>query len=275
MEIPIVMAAFGTTSRAMDTYERIDAAVRAAFPGHPVTWAYTSRVVRAHMKKKRRTDLKDLDQVLADLQAQGHPWAVVQSLHLICGHEFYRLVAAGDQPRIRTSIGLPLLCSAADYHAVVRALVPVIGDQADEAVILVGHGTDHPAWCAYAALEHMLQERFGDRVRVGLVDEGDPSLAREAVVRAVVERGFGRVRLIPFLLVAGVHFEEDLAGDDDSWKADCEAAGLSVVLENKGLGHHRPVVDLFCRHIAAALDTIPGWAPAISSQLDDFDRRPC
>ena len=44
--IPIVLAAFGTTSRAMDTYSQIDRVVKAAFPGHPVRWAYTSRMVR-------------------------------------------------------------------------------------------------------------------------------------------------------------------------------------------------------------------------------------
>ena len=57
MKTPIVMVAFGTTTKARSDIE-----------------------------------LKPPYQVLSDLWAKGHQWAVVQSMHLICGHEFYRLV---------------------------------------------------------------------------------------------------------------------------------------------------------------------------------------
>ena len=38
MEIPIVMAAFGTTTRARRTYDLLDAKIRETFPDHPVHW---------------------------------------------------------------------------------------------------------------------------------------------------------------------------------------------------------------------------------------------
>ena len=258
MNPPIVMTAFGTTTRAMDTYSRIDAAAKAAFPDHIVKWAYTSRMVRAHMKKRRNVDMRDLRQVLDELHGKGHRWAVVQSLHLVCGHEFYRLVSEADHPGVRTSIGMPLMCSVEDYHAVLNALAPLIVKHTDEAVVFVGHGTDHPAWCAYTALKHMLQGQFGGKVHVGVVEEGYPNC--DAVVRAVADAGFGRVRLVPLMLVAGVHFEEDLAGEKDSWRSEFEDAGIEVVLENSGLGLHPSVIAQFCDHIAAASDVIPSQA---------------
>jgi len=104
---PIVLAAFGTTSRAMDTYSFIDTSVKRAFPDHPVRWAYTSRMVRSHMRKTHRANMKNPRQVLDKLAAQGHEWAVVQSIHFICGHEFYRLVDEVKESDVRTSIGLP------------------------------------------------------------------------------------------------------------------------------------------------------------------------
>ena len=76
-------------------------------------------------------------------------------------------------------------------------------------------------------------------------------------MRAVAAAGYGRVRLVPLMLVAGVHFEEDLAGDQSSWKSDFEAFGIEVVLEGSGLGFYAPVIEQCCRHIAAALDVIP------------------
>ena len=59
------------------------------------------------------------------------------------------------------------------------------------------------------------------------------------------------------MLVDGVHFEENLAGDQSSWKSDFEAFGIEVVLEGSGLGFYAPVIEQCCRHIAAALDVIP------------------
>ena len=252
---PIVMAAFGTTSSAMDTYRHIDAQVKTVFPDREIRWAYTSRMVRAHMKKHRNAAMPHLRQVLDDLHARDHRWAVVQSLHLVCGHEFYRLVADANHPEIRTSIGMPLLYSVEDFQVMVRSLAPLVEKHDDEAVVFVGHGTDHPAWCAYTALTHMLQERFGSKAHVGVVEEGYPQ--GDAIVRAVAAAGYGRVRLVPLMLVAGVHFEEDLAGEESSWKSDFEAFGIEVVLEGSGLGLYAPIVEQFCRHTAAALDVIP------------------
>ena len=258
MNPPIVMAAFGTTSRAMHTYSHMDAAVKTVFSDHKIIWAYTSRMVRARMKKRGNAGMRDLRQALDQLHGQGHRWAVVQSLHLVCGHEFYRLVSQADHPGIRTSIGMPLMCGVEDFQAMVRSLAPLVEKHADEAVVFVGHGTDHPAWCAYTALQHMLQERFGRKVHVGNVEEGYPGC--DAIVRAVAAEGYGKVRLVPLMLVAGVHFEEDLAGEENSWKSGFETAGFEVALEAEGLGFHKPIVELFCQHIAAALDVIPQQA---------------
>jgi len=266
MNPPIVMAAFGTTSRAMDTYRHIDAHVKTLFPDREIRWAYTSRMVCAHMKNHRNAAMPHLRQVLDDLHARGHRWAVVQSLHLVCGHEFYRLVAEADHPGVRTSIGLPLLCSVEDYRLVISALAPTIEMNLDEAVVLVGHGTDHPSWSAYTALQFLLKETFGAKVYVGVVEEG--WTGRDGLVRAVASAGYGKVRLVPLMLVAGVHFEEDLAGEEDSWRSAFEAAGIDVELEARGMGYLASVIDLFRSHAAAALDVIPGRGYAVGAEVN-------
>ena len=254
MKTPIVMAAFGTTSRALETYSFINEKLISRFPDHEILWSYSSRMVKDWIKERRNIDLKHPHQVLADLKDKGYKWAVVQSLHLLCGNEFYRLVQeVGDGP-VRTSIGLPLLSDYEDYEAVVKALGEDLPQDGDEATVLVGHGTDHPVWSSYLALHHLFQKAFGPNIYVGVV-EGDPS--REKIVAAVAGSGFGRVRLIPFMFVAGTHFEEDLAGDGDSWKTAFEAHGISVSLEASGLGLRKKIVEIFCRHIREALDVIP------------------
>ncbi len=252
--IPIVMAAFGTTTRALETYAFIDEICRERFAGHEILWSYSSRMVKDWIKKRRDIDLKHPHQVLSELKDKGHKWAVVQSLHLLCGHEFYRLVEEVGESPVRTSIGLPLLCDHEDYEAVVRGLGKDLSQNEDEAVILVGHGTDNPIWSSYLALHHMFRKEFGSNIYVGVV-EGDPS--RDKIVAAVKGAGVERVRLVPFMFVAGTHFQEDLAGDDDSWKTAFEERGISVLLEERGLGFRQEIVEIFCRHIREALDVIP------------------
>jgi sirohydrochlorin cobaltochelatase len=256
MPIPIVLTAFGTTTKARQTYDIMGKIIKEEFPGHEIHWAFSSRMVRDRLRLKQKFEARHPHEVLQALAAEGHAWAVVQSIHLLCGHEFYRMIDEVQAQPIRTSIGLPLLTSYEDYHSLAKAF-RFAGASADQALVLVGHGTDHPSWAAYLALENILRE-VGQGIYVGVV-EGLPS--REQVIKAVVTTGVRKVRLIPLMLVAGVHFIEDLSADEDSWKAAFQEAGLEVDVEPEGIGTKREVVRIFIDHIRAALDIIPGSVP--------------
>ena len=254
MTIPIVMVAFGTTSRARATYRFIDRAVRQRFPENEIYWAYSSRMVTARAKHRQNVEVENPHQVMAKLAREGHDWAVVQSLHLICGHEFYRLVDEVSDGPVRVSMGLPLLTEFQDYTDMAHVLSAAHPIADDEALVMVGHGTDHPIWTAYIALHDVCRETYGSRVFCGVV-EGHPAM--EDVVEKVAAEGYRRVRLVPFMLVAGVHFHEDLAGGEDSWRTAFEARGMAVDLESRGLGHVDGTIDIFVRHIREGLDAVP------------------
>ncbi len=255
MNIPIVMAAFGTTTRARRTYDILDAKIKEAFPDHPVHWAFTSRMVRDRIENRQGQSYKHPHQVLHQLAQAGYEWAVVQSLHLVSGHEFDRLVDEVKSCSVRTSIGLPLLDSPDDYLAVLPALLDEVHVADDEALVLVGHGTDHAMWAAYPALESIARKHLHGRIFVGAV-EG--CLEAKEVVHEVVQAGFSRVCLVPFMLVTGIHFQEDLcAEEEESWKSQFEASGVEVRMESRGMGELPGIGDIFCRHIREALDVIP------------------
>jgi sirohydrochlorin cobaltochelatase len=255
MRPPIVLTAFGTTSKALETYDFIDKIIKEEFPGFEIHWAFSSRMVRDRLKQNHKLEMKHPHEILQKLAAKGHVWAVVQSLHLLGGHEFYRLLEEVRPLEIRTSIGLPLLSSYEDYQNLARALGSDGVSGEEEALVLVGHGTDHPSWSTYPALENILREVHGHRVFVGVV-EGFPS--QEQVLRAISRAGVSRVRLIPLMLVAGVHFWEDLCEGEDSWRAAFEEAGLEVQVDPRGLGANKGVIQIFVDHIREALDIIPG-----------------
>jgi sirohydrochlorin cobaltochelatase len=249
---PIVMAAFGSTSRAMHTYTSMDAAVKHAFPGHPIIWAYTSRLVCSHMRHQQNVHLKSPLEALHHLALEGHTWAVVQSVHLICGHEFYRLVEDVKQFEVRTSIGLPILCSPLDYEETANALLADIPIDEGRATVLIGHGTDHPAWSAYPTFARILEKK---RPQVYMATLENDAGKRE-LVATLVRAGIRCVTLVPLMLVAGVHVSEDIAGPQGSWKSEFEAAGLPVTVKMQGLGQNRSIVALIIRHVRQAREMI-------------------
>ncbi len=195
-------------------------------------------------------------EILEELARQNHRWAVVQSLHLLAGHEFIRLVEETKRSPIRTSIGLPLLTSPDDYQALCTSLAPLINGHPDQAILLVGHGTDHPAWSAYPALQYFMRRHFGPRVFVGVIEESLPS--GQEVIASLRAAGHKKVCIIPLLLVAGMHFHRDLVGGSkESWLSLLAQADIGVEIIEQGLGMVPAIGDMFCRHIEEALMIIP------------------
>jgi sirohydrochlorin cobaltochelatase len=254
-QTPIVLVASGTTTTASATYRRIDAACRRQFPAHPVHWAYSSRRIRRRLRQETGEVLPTVRAVLGQLQRSGCRRVVVQSLHLICGVEFHHLVWQAAGSDLAVHLGLPLLAAPDDFDALLDWIASVRPAEARDGLVLVGHGTDHPAWMAYAVLAQRIEERFGERVALGQV-RGEPSAA--VVADRLAAAGFRRVLLRPLMLVAGAHFMQDIAGRQaTSWQTQLTERGLTVSTVAEGLGADPVPLGIFCRHIGAALAAPP------------------
>jgi sirohydrochlorin cobaltochelatase len=253
--MPVVLVASGTATKAFDTYRQIEAGCRRCFPGHPFHLAFSSRAIRRRAHETAGVQLVTPQAVLEQLARSGHRQAVVQSLHLICGLEFHQMVWKAAQGPLELHLGLPLLASPDDFEAVLAWIAAVRPGQGEDGLVLVAHGTDHPAWMAYALLRAKMAARFGDKIFLGQV-KGGPAPA--VVAERLAAAGCRRVHLRPFMLVAGAHFMKDVAGDGPtSWKAQLGKQGLIVIPQGEGLGTHPAAVALFCRHIKAALAAPP------------------
>jgi sirohydrochlorin cobaltochelatase len=156
---------------------------------------------------------------------------------------------------IGASVGLPLLHSREDYELFVSALPSFLTSEIgeDEAIVVVGHGAKHPSWTSYTAIHYLLGLHHGPGWFSGLL-EGRPS--REDVLRELLQTGFRRVRLLPLILVAGKHIQEDLVYSEDSWRVFFQKEGLHVTLEEEGLLMKPFIIDLFIRHTREALEAL-------------------
>ncbi len=87
----ILLVAFGTSiSKAQISYRNIEKKVKAAFPGIPVRWAYTSYIIRQKLAKEGK-QIDSVETALAKMMDEDFTHVAVQSLHTIPGEEFHAL----------------------------------------------------------------------------------------------------------------------------------------------------------------------------------------
>ncbi len=256
MKTPIIISAFGTTSKAVTTYSRIDAALRGHFPRREIIWAYSSRIITRELHGRQESTVDHPAQVLRQLASQGIPTVIMQSLHLFPGTEFHGLLRIAATSPLKCAVGRPLLTSPEDYHQVGEILRPVIAERPQKAILVLGHGTDHPIWTAYYSLEKILRKKFGERIFVGVVEKSpDSSLLADEIA----DRGFTEVCILPLFLVAGMHYRRDIVSDSpSSWQTRLQSRKITVESLDYGLGLHPGLEKLIIRHIMEAGESING-----------------
>lgn len=278
----IVLAAFGTTApEALPGIRHVEERVRDAFPDSDVHLAFTSAVVRDKWRDRGREagfrethpglealyDLKSPLTTLALIQEAGPRPIFVQSLHITNGSEFEDLRNLVNQlsglathrgakkPFPHLVLGESALGrgAPADLDRAARALEPLVREarKIDAALVLMGHGNEHLAIQSYCDLASVLRERYGP-VFLGLV-EGEPGYERVAA-DARQARAW-KLLLAPFMLVAGDHALNDLAGqDEDSWASRFRAEGFAVGARLQGLGELDAWADLYVERLRGLME---------------------
>lgn len=248
----IILNAFGTTTESRQTYSVMDARIAPHFQDSSIHWIFSSPTVRRSMRDKQGNPGESLTELLRRL-AKDADSIVVQSLHVLPGHEFHRVVREARLANGRATVGMPLLTTPDDYHRVATCLQPIIEMNQNKAILVLGHGTSHPSWTAYPALENVLRTTAGKRVYVtGLEKYPGP----ETVIAEIIASGFDQVLVIPFLMVAGMHFQRDIVGDSPhSWKSRLGGRKIELSFHDQGLGLLHGIADIFCDHIRTALNS--------------------
>ena len=69
------------------------------------------------------------------------------------------------------------------------------------------------------------------------------------------QENYQQLSLFPFMIVAGDHAKNDMAGDaEDSFQSILMKEGYDVTSHLKGLGEFETIQDLFVAHAKAALE---------------------
>jgi sirohydrochlorin cobaltochelatase len=261
-ETGILVVSFGTSYR--ETMKKTICAcedrIAESFPECEVRRAFTSYRVIDKLKARDGLQIDNPEEALGRMKEEGFTRVVVQPLHILPGAEFHNKVLSAVQGRRDSfethAVGCPLLCSEQDYYDTAGALREQFPPLAEgQAVVLMGHGTSHPANTAYSCLQLVFEE-FSLPVYIGTV-EGFPTISY--VLKKLKNSGIRDVFLMPFMLVAGEHVLNDMTGEsEDSWKKIFEKNGYPVSPLLLGLGENRSIQDIYVRHVREAMKEMEG-----------------
>ncbi len=283
----IVLASFGTTvPAAVKSITNITDVVRSAYPETEVRITFTSNIIRSVWKKRQAEPQKWLDQgiseevlyvknviaTIGDLLEDGYTNIVVQPTHMffmeqshdllqyVNGLASIRTMKARWNPISSLVMGRPALGMPGDvypYHEDVEAVCKTLAADAEAArnagavLVYMGHGNEHWSTGIYAETQKKMREMYPDVTTFIGVVEGAPAL--EDIMSHLEYAKNKKIMLKPFMIVAGDHATNDMAGpEEDSWKSVLTKEGYQVDAVLEGLGSNEEFAELFVERIADA-----------------------
>ena len=256
----ILIVSFGTSyeNTRKRTIDAIERDIADAFPACPAYRAWTSKMIIAKLKKRDGIIIHTVKEAMEQMLLDGITDVIVQPTHVINGIENDQMKADALSFRDRFSsivFGNPLLTTEEDNQAVVQAVAGEFQDMDQEtALVLMGHGTEHYANSVYAALDYRFKDMGHKNIFLGTV-EAYPAL--DSLLRAADSFQPKKIVLAPFMIVAGDHAHNDMAGDSpDSWVCQFENAGFEVCPIIKGLGEYPRIRRMYVEHAQKAIDSM-------------------
>ena len=262
----ILVMSFGTTVK--ETREKnINAtvnAIKALYPDTKVVLAFTSHIIIDRVKANEGLVIPTPEEALAQLKAEGYTRVAMTSLDIIPGIEYdYKKAVFNIHKNDfkKVTFGTPLMYwqgqedkddDVADAMKAVATQFPETGKK--DAVLIMAHGTPHPANAYYAVMQDKLNALGYNNAFIFTV-EGWPSF--ENALEELKERKIKNVTLMPLMMVAGDHALNDMAGDEeDSFKSILKKEGYNVDVYLHGLGENIAVQNLFVKKASQAWEAL-------------------
>ena len=262
----IVVMTFGTTFK--DTREKtIDATVKEIQAKHPntkVVTAYTSHIIINRVKKNEGITYPTPEEALEQLKKEGYTRVALTSLDVIPGMEYNYDMGVyqnyKDQFK-KMTLGTPLMYwhgqedQADDVAETIKAMATQFPKQGkQDAILIMAHGTPQVSNAYYSVIQAKLDEMGYKNVYIYTV-EGWPSL--DTVLPKLKKNGIKHVTLMPIMMVAGDHANNDMAGSEpDSHKSILEKAGYKVDAYIHGIGENAAIRDLYAQRAEDAWNAL-------------------
>ena len=258
----ILVVSFGTSynnSREL-TIGGIEGAIAKAFPDYTVARAFTADTIINILKKRDNISVDNVDEALTRAASNGVKTLVVQPTHLMDGFEYTDLqktLSKYESKFSKVVLSTPLLTTDEDFSRVADAITAKTKkfDDGKTAIVFMGHGTEAESNGVYAKMQEVLASKGFANYYVGTV-EATPSVTD--IRKTLHEKAtYSKVVLLPLMVVAGDHANNDMAGDeDDSWKTIFKNAVYDVECVLEGLGQDATIQQIYVDHTKASVDSL-------------------
>lgn len=256
-----ILAAFGTSDEeAAKSLKAIQKAYEKN--GKTVIWAYSSNIIRAKLNKEKQV-VYSITEALDYAGKNGYNDIKIQSLHVVPAEEYMKIcrlisryMEINSKNFDSVTMGHPLLSSKQDLDKTIEVVLSVLPKERtkNDAVILMGHGNDRGTG-DLSLLATAYEFHKADPMCWLATVEG--ALAFENILAELKKTNTKKVWLRPFMIVAGDHAKNDMAGDDeDSWKTILTQNGFEVHTVLDGLGSLPGIQAIFMEHTENSHDNI-------------------
>lgn len=249
----ILVVSFGTShlDTKSKTIDYITDKIKNEFPEYEIYEAFTSGIIKKVLMKRENLHVFNVEEAMEQMLLDGITEVIVQPTHILNGIEYEKMLSQMEPYKEKFNAirsGLPLLTHTEDYLYFIENFMQEMPKlKQDEALVLMGHGSDHYINVTYSAMNDMFRAKGHEHVYVGTV-EAYPYL--EDIMKRMEKEKYEKVYLTPFMIVAGEHVKNDMLGEEeDSWLNELERAGYEVDPICKGLGEYEFVSTIFTSHI--------------------------
>ena len=255
MKNGILVVSFGTTYKEARklSLEQIENTIPSAYRNFSVYKAYTSKIVQKCIHEHEGFFVPDVNQALQKISEDGIDNIYIQPTHIIPGEEYNKILDAAGKYKDKFNIiktAMPLLSSDKDFELTADILNHQYGfnnTSSDSAIILMGHGSGHSANKCYSQFQYTLNQKGFSNVFVSTV-EGFPDF--DSTLNILKEHSYKNITLIPFMVTAGDHAHNDMAGNkENSWKNRLYNLGYNVIVITQGLGGIPEIQSLYLSHL--------------------------
>lgn len=256
MKKAILVVSFGTSylDTLEKTIEKAEKQIRDKFSEYDIYRAFTSHMIIKKLKEKYEIFVDTPEEMLEKLYDAGYEEVIMQPLHMIPGEEFIYINKIAELFKEKfevLKVGRPIFYYQGieelpqDYSLFIEATKELYEE--NNAVVLMGHGTAHPANSVYGCLQAVFEDEGYENVFVTTV-EGYPNF--ENVISRLKRKNISEVTIAPLMVVAGDHARNDMASDDEeSLKSMLEVEGIKVNVHLKGLGENEKFNELYINRI--------------------------
>lgn len=262
----IVVTSFGTTFKdtRAKTIDATIAAIQKAHPNTKIVTAFTSHIIIDRIKANEGISYPTPEEVLTQLKADGYTRVAMTSLNVIPGMEYKYSTAVYNEYKNnfkKMTLATPLIYwmgqegqvdQVTETMQALTTQMPKVGAQ--DAILIMAHGTPDPSNAYYAVMQDRIDSLGLNNTYIYTV-EGTPNL--EQVIPQLKAKGINHVTLMPLMMVAGDHANNDMAGDEeDSHKSILTKEGFKVDTYIHGIGENAAIQNIFVERANEAFDAL-------------------